>query len=55
MILFDPVFGICFLSPILSVVKRVHITKSKKADNDRDFLNLGSDAERQSEKSEHPV
>ena len=55
MILFDPIFGICFMPPILSVEERIHITKSKKVDKDRDFLNLDSDAERQSEKSEHPV
>ena len=55
MILFDPVFGICFLSPILSVVERIHITKSKEPDSTGDLLNLDSDAEHQSEKSEHPV
>ena len=54
MILFDPIFGICFMPPILSVAERIHIAKSKKVDMDRGFLNLDSDAERQSEKSEHP-
>ena len=54
MILFDPIVGIYFLPPILSVAERIHITKSKKVDMSRDYLNLDSDAERQSEKSEHP-
>lgn len=54
MILFDPIFGICFMPPILSVAERIHITKSKKIDRSRDYLNLDSDAEHQSEKSEHP-
>ena len=54
MILFDPIVGIYFLPLILSVVERMHIAKSKKVDRSRDYLNLDSDAEHQSEKSEHP-
>lgn len=55
MTIYDPIFGICFLPPILSVVERIHITKSKEPDSAGDFLNLDSGAEHQSEKSEHPV
>lgn len=55
MVIYDPIFGICFLPPILSVVERIHITKSKEPDSAGDFLNLDSDAKHQSEKSEHPV
>lgn len=55
MVIYDSIFGIYFLPPILSVVERIHITKSKKPDSAGDFLNLDSDAEHQSEKSEHPV
>lgn len=55
MIIYDPIFGIRFLPLILSAVERIHITKSKEPDGTGDFLNLDSDAEHQSEKSEHPV
>lgn len=55
MVIYDPIFGICFLPLILSVVERIHITKSKEPDSTGDFLNLDSDAKHQSEKSEHPV
>ena len=55
MTIYDPIFGIYFLQQILSVVERIHITKSKKPDSTGDFLNLDSDAEHQIEKSEHPV
>lgn len=55
MFVYDPIFGIYFLPPILSVVERIHITKSKKPEIAGDLLNLDSDAEHQSEKSEHPV
>ena len=55
MVIYDSIFGICFLLPILSVVERIHITKSKEPDRTGDLLNLDSDAEHQSEKSEHPV
>ena len=55
MTIYDPIFGIYFLPPILSVVERIHITKSKEPDSTGDLLNLDSDAEHQSEKSEHPV
>ena len=55
MVIYDPIFGIRFLPPILSVVERIHITKSKEPDRIGDLLKLDSDAEHQSEKSEHPV
>lgn len=55
MTIYNSIFGIYFLPPILSVVKRIHITKSKEPDSAGDLLNLDSDAEHQSEKSEHPV
>lgn len=55
MTIYYPIFGIYFLPPILSAVERIHITKSKKPEIAGDFLNLDSDAEHQSEKSEHPV
>nr|DAE33391.1 MAG TPA: hypothetical protein [virus sp. ctQ5V6]DAW04950.1 MAG TPA: hypothetical protein [Caudoviricetes sp.] len=55
MVIYDPIFGICFLPQFLSVVERIHITKSKEPDSTGDLLNLDSDAEHQSEKSEHPV
>ena len=55
MVIYDSIFGICFLLTILSVVERIHITKSKEPDRTGDLLNLDSDAEHQSEKSEHPV
>lgn len=55
MTIYDTIFGIYFLPPILSVVERIHITKSKQPDSAGDFLNLDSEAEHQREKSEHPV
>lgn len=55
MVIYDPICGICFLPQILSVVERIHITKSKEPDSAGDLLNLDSDAEHQIEKSEHPV
>ena len=55
MTIYDPIFGIYFLPPILSMVERIHITKSKEPDSTGDLLNMDSDAEHQSEKSEHPV
>ena len=55
MVIYDSIFGICFLLPILSVVERIHITKSKEPDRTGDLLNLDGEAEHQSEKSEHPV
>lgn len=55
MVIYDPIFGIYFLQPFLNAAGKIHITKSKKPDSAGDFLNLDSDAEHQSEKSEHPV
>ena len=55
MTIYDPIFGIRFLPPILSVVERIQITKSKEPDSTGDLLNLDGEAEHQSEKSEHPV
>ena len=55
MVIYDSIFGIYFLPPILSVVERIHITKSKEPDRTGDLLNLDSEAEHQGEKSEHPV
>ena len=55
MVIYDSIFGIYFLPPILSEVERIHITKSKEPESAGDLLNLDSDAEHQSEKSEHPV
>lgn len=55
MVIYDPIFGIYFLPPILSVVERIHITKSKKPDSTGDLLNLDSDAEHQRVESDHPV
>ena len=55
MIIYEPIFGICFLPPIICTAERIHITKSKKLEITGDLLNLDSDAEHQSEKSEHPV
>lgn len=55
MVIYDPIFGICLLPPFLNAAGRIHITKSKEPDSTGDLLNLESDAEHQSEKSEHPV
>lgn len=55
MFVYDPIFGTYFLPPILSVLGRTHRIKTKVPEHSGDFLNLDSDAERQSEKSEHPV
>ena len=52
---YSPIFGICFQLPIICAEERIHITKSKEPDSTGDLLNLDSDAEHQSEKSEHPV
>jgi hypothetical protein len=49
MTIYDPIFGIYFLPPILSVVERIHITKSKEPDSAGDLLDLDSDAEHQIE------
>ena len=55
MVIYDSIFGIYFLPQILSVVERIHITKSKEPDSTGDLLNPDGEAEHQSEKSEHPV
>lgn len=55
MVIYDSIFGIYFLPPILRVVERIHITKSKKPDRTGDFLNLDGEAEHQGDKSDHPV
>lgn len=52
---YSPIFGICFQLPIICAEERIHITKSKGPDSTGDLLDLDSDAEHQSEKSEHPV
>lgn len=52
---YSPIFGICFQLPIICTEERIHITKSKGPDSTGDLLDLDSDAEHQSEKSEHPV
>lgn len=49
---YSPIFGICFQLPIICAEERIHITKSKEPDSTGDLLNLDSDAEHQSEKSE---
>lgn len=54
MVLYDPIFGIRFLPEILTTVGRIHISR-KKHTGETDVLDLDSDAEHQSEKSEHPV
>lgn len=54
MVFYDPVFGICFLPEILTTVGRIHISR-KKHTGETDVLDFDSDAEHQSEKSEHPV
>lgn len=54
MVIYDPIFGICFYPPILMAVERIH-EKESETGYAGDFLNLDSDAEHQSEKSEHPV
>lgn len=54
MVLYDPIFGIRFLPEILTTVGRIHISRKKHA-GETDVLDLDSDAEHQSEKSEHPV
>ena len=54
MVLYDPIFGIGFLPEILTTVGRIHISR-KKNTGETDVLDLDSDAEHQSEKSEHPV
>lgn len=55
MTIYDSIFGIRFLPPILSVVERIHIIKSKEPDSAGDLLDLDSDVEHQIDKSEHPV
>ena len=55
MFVYDQIFGIYFLPPILSVLGRIHRIKTKAPEHSGDFLSLDSDAEHQSEKSEHPV
>lgn len=52
---YSPISGICFQLPIICAEERIRITKSKEPDSTGDLLNLDSDAEHQSEKSEHPV
>lgn len=54
MVLYDPIFGIGFLPEILTTVGRIHISR-KKNTGETDVLDLDSDAEHQSEKSEHPL
>ena len=54
MVLYDPVFGICFLPEILTTVGRIHIRR-KNHTGETDVLYLDGEAEHQSEKSEHPV
>lgn len=56
MVIYDPIFGIYFLPPFLNAAGRMHIEQNQKEPDDTgDLLNLDSDAEHQSEKSEHPV
>lgn len=50
MFVYDQIFGIYFLPPILSVLGRIHRIKTKAPEHSGDFLNLDSDAEHQSEK-----
>lgn len=54
MVIYDSIFGIRFLPEILTTVGRIHISRKKHA-GETDVLDLDSDAEHQSEKSEHPV
>lgn len=54
MVIYDPIFGIRFYLPIMTAVERIH-EKENKTGYAGDLLNLDSDAEHQSEKSEHPV
>lgn len=55
MVLYDPIFDICFLPEILMTVGRIHITRKKEPESRSDFLRMESDAAHQYEKSEHPV
>ena len=54
MVLYDPIFGIYFL-PVILVV-RIFIYKFNKKHSGQGYLfDLDSDAEHQSDRSEHPV
>lgn len=55
MILYHPVFGIRFLPEIVTRSERIHRISKRNPENRSDFLDLDSDAEHQSEKSEHPT
>lgn len=55
MVLFDPIFGICFLPVMTTVAERIHRKAEKDSEYAGDYFNLNSDAEHQKEKSEHPV
>lgn len=55
MISYHPVFGIRFLSEITMPSERIHKTSKRNPENRSDFLDLGSNAEHQLDKSEHPT
>lgn len=54
MVIYDPIFGIHFYLPITSAVERIYERKTEPGYSG-DLLDLDSDAEHQSEKSEHPA
>lgn len=54
MVIYDPIFGISFYLPIISAVERIP-EREKQPFYTGEHLKLDSDAEHQSEKSEHPV
>lgn len=54
MFVYDPIFGICFYPRIIGAVERIK-EKENKTGYTGDLIGLNSDAEHQSDKSEHPV
>lgn len=55
MLLYSPIFGINFQLPIICAVERIHINYENEPGKRSGIIALDSDAEHQSEKSEHPV
>jgi hypothetical protein len=52
---YSPIFGICFQLPIICAEERIHINHENEPGKRSGIIALDSDAEHQSEKSEHPV
>lgn len=55
MFLYSPIFGINFRLPIIGAVQRIHTNHENEPGKRSGIIALDSDAEHQSEKSEHPA